>query len=374
MSRRSPRVLVVTPTYTHPQDQGNAARVHAFARQLQRRGIAVDLLYFVLAGLTDDGLYQMQQQWNAVHLLEKRPHKQQSFASHWGLDDWCPDALVERVRALNAANRYDAVVVNYVWLSACFEGVHDSLRILDTHDLFGDRASLALSAGLEPSWFFTTVAEESRGLDRADLVVAIQSDEARLLAQRTRSPVVTAGHLIDPVPALERPSSAAPVFGYFGSSNPWNVASARALDAALVAGQSSATWAMAGSVCEKVGQMASRPLRLGRVDHPSDFYDMVDCVLNPMTSGTGLKIKTIEALAYGRPVIGTDQAFAGLPASHEAHRLPDPAAMVPAIEAFADNESWRRELAMASRDVWREYTWVTETQYDELAKAIRAYS
>ncbi|WP_292052422.1 MULTISPECIES: glycosyltransferase [unclassified Brevundimonas] len=371
---RAPRVLLVSPTYTHPQDQGNSARIHAFARQLKRRGIEVDLLYFVLAGLTDDGLYQMQQEWNAVHLLDKLPHRQQSFASHWGLDDWCPDALVSRVRALTAQNRYSAVIVNYVWLSGCFEAVHDSLRILDTHDLFGDRARLAIDAGLEPSWFFTTVEEERRGLDRADLVLAIQDEEERILAARTKARVQIAGHLIDAIPAIERPYTDNPVFGYFGSANPWNIASARALDRALVAPQSTARWAVAGSVCQNVGTLQSHPITLGRVNHPSDFYDMVDCVLNPMTAGTGLKIKTIEALAYGRPVMGTDQAFVGLPARHEAHVLADPDAMVQAMAAYSQNSRYRDELAVASREVWREYTSVTETQYDALANAIRANS
>ncbi|WP_242912263.1 glycosyltransferase [Brevundimonas pishanensis] len=370
---KNPRILIVTPTYTHPQDQGNSARIHAFATQLQRRGIEIDVLYFVLDGLRDESLHPMQAQWNAVHLLPQMPHKQQSFASHWGLDDWCPDTLISRVRALNAANQYAAVIVNYVWLSGCFEGVHDSLRILDTHDLFGDRARIAAAAGLEPSWFFTTVDEEQRGLDRADLVLAIQDQEEAALAARTTSRVMTVGHLINALPALDRPQSDQPVFGYFGSANPWNVASVRALDKALAERGSTARWAMAGSVSRKVPDLRTSPINLGRVDQVSDFYDMVDCVLNPMTAGTGLKIKTIEALAHGRPVMGTDQAFAGLPALHEGHRLSDPDAMVAAMDAYCESRSYRDELALASRAVWREYTSLTETQYDALAKAIRAY-
>ena len=369
-----PRVLIVTPTYTHPQDQGNSARVHAVGRQLQRRGIDVDVLYFVLGGLSDAGLYQMQQEWNAVHLLPKLPHKQQSFASHWGLDDWCPEALVNRVRALTATHNYAAVIVNYVWLSGCFEGVHDSLKILDTHDLFGGRAQIASDAGLEPSWYFTTVEEESRGLDRADLVLAIQDREEAVLASRTVTKVSTLGHLVDAVPALPRLPTGSPLFGYFGSANPWNLASAKALDQALAANGSQARWAIAGSVCDRLETLASSPVRLGRVDHASDFYDMIDCVLNPMTAGTGLKIKTIEALAYGRPVMGTEQAFVGLPAHHECHALADPDAMSAAMDLYIHSQAYRDELATASHQVWQEYTSVTQTQYDALANAIRAYA
>lgn len=370
--KRTPRVLLISPAYTHPQDQGNAARVHAFGRELQRRGIAVELLYFVLAGLTDDGLYQMQQQWDAVHLVPKIPHKPQSHAAHWGLDDWCPDSLLAKVRALSLTQRYDAVVVNYVWLSRCFEAVDESLRILDTHDLFGDRATIARRAGLEPSWFFTTIDEEARGLNRADLVIAIQDQEERILRQRTHATVMTAGHVVDDVPALQRTDNSRPLFGYFGSGNPWNVASIRTLDDALHQSPEPLDWAIAGSVCDRVPDLRTSPVRLGRVHEPCDFYDAVDCVLNPMTAGTGLKIKTIEALAYGRPVIGTDQAFIGLPAVHDAHRLQSADDMAASMRAFMRQRLYRDELTLASRRLWGEYRSITRTQYDALANAIRA--
>ncbi|MFC7539079.1 hypothetical protein ACFQU2_05880 [Siccirubricoccus deserti] len=50
----------------------------------------------------------------------------------------------------------------YVWMSAVLEAVPDALRLLDTHDLFGDRHLAAHALGVDPSWFFTTVAEEAR--------------------------------------------------------------------------------------------------------------------------------------------------------------------------------------------------------------------
>lgn len=42
-------------------------------------------------------------------------------------------------------------------------------------------------------------------------------------------------------------------------------------------------------------------------------YSAARCVFAPMISGTGISIKTIEALALGKPFVGTSKAFRGMP-------------------------------------------------------------
>ena len=62
-----------------------------------------------------------------------------------------------RSRDLHRRGRHDAVLVHYVWMSRVLEGIGGgALRVLDTHDLFGDRHLAAREQGLDPSWFFTT--------------------------------------------------------------------------------------------------------------------------------------------------------------------------------------------------------------------------
>jgi glycosyltransferase involved in cell wall biosynthesis len=54
--------------------------------------------------------------------------------------------------------------------------------------------------------------------------------------------------------------------------------------------------------------------RGGRRDGHEEAQAHADFLLsiNPMPSGTGLKIKTVEAMACGRPVVATPAACAGL--------------------------------------------------------------
>jgi len=43
------------------------------------------------------------------------------------------------------------------------------------------------------------------------------------------------------------------------------------------------------------------------------YYRAARCVIAPMMSGSGISIKTIEALALGKPFVGTSKAFRGMP-------------------------------------------------------------
>ena len=50
----------------------------------------------------------------------------------------------------------------------------------------------------------------------------------------------------------------------------------------------------------------------GFVDDLGQYYESADFVINPVRLGSGMKTKTIEALMYGKTIIGTQEAFAGM--------------------------------------------------------------
>ncbi|TCZ66880.1 glycosyltransferase family protein [Roseicella aquatilis] len=370
---RAPRILVVSPAPSHPADQGNSARIQAMGAALMARGITCDFLYYATEGCSPAQREAMAGFWHRLHVLPPVPTGGMGLPGLWAIDDWCDISLVEQVVALQRQWRYDAVLVNYVWMSRVLEAVPDAFRIIDTHDLFGDRHLVALEAGIDPSWFFTTVAEEGRGLARADLVIAIQDEEAVTLRGRSPTPVVTLGHLppLRFLESLPRRQVRAP-FGYFGSANPWNVASVRAMDA-LLAAEEGLSWLLAGRILRRRDLvLASAPQRLEQVPEPEVFYAAVDCVLNPMVPGTGLKIKTVEALAHGLPILGTVHAFSGLPAEHRGHRAADIPEMVAMMREWRDSPAFRAELARASRLLALRYAADLSAQQDALAARLRA--
>lgn len=56
-----------------------------------------------------------------------------------------------------------------------------------------------------------------------------------------------------------------------------------------------------------------RPCFVGEVADLAPYYRAASCVIAPMVSGSGTSIKTIEALALGKPFVGTTKAYRGMP-------------------------------------------------------------
>lgn len=50
---------------------------------------------------------------------------------------------------------------------------------------------------------------------------------------------------------------------------------------------------------------------IGYVDSIAELYNSVCCVAIPLFSGGGMKIKTAEAMMFGKTIFGTDEAFEG---------------------------------------------------------------
>jgi polysaccharide biosynthesis protein PslH len=94
------------------------------------------------------------------------------------------------------------------------------------------------------------------------------------------------------------------------------------------------------------------------------YYRAARCVIAPMVSGSGISIKTIEALGLGKPFVGTSKAYRGMPmdrierAGLQAHDSP---------QAFADAISralsYEQSAAIGSR-----------TAYDDLFSKQAAFS
>ncbi|NLE22969.1 MAG: glycosyltransferase, partial [Actinobacteria bacterium] len=82
------------------------------------------------------------------------------------------------------------------------------------------------------------------------------------------------------------------------------------------------------------------------------LYRSADIVLAPLPHGGGTKTKTLEAMAWGLPVIGTPQAFTGLPQLDGRAFVVDPLDSLQVtrrIGALRDDPELRLELGLAAR-------------------------
>ena len=68
--------------------------------------------------------------------------------------------------------------------------------------------------------------------------------------------------------------------------------------------------AIIGRVCKHIGEYNNID-KIMFVENLADYYNKSRVAICPMLEGTGIKIKVVEALSYGLPVIGTEKAIDG---------------------------------------------------------------
>ncbi|MCJ2080626.1 glycosyltransferase [Methylobacterium sp. J-090] len=379
-----PTVLVVAPMPAFPTSAGNRRRLVTTCESLARGGFAVDLAYFA----HEDQIYRRFGQHPPTDAAAMARTFQRTFrieprmavplrtrAHHFGIDDWCPDELVDFVAWYCAAHpETRAVLVNYVFLSRCLRAVPPGiLTLIDTHDRFADRQAQYRPFRAEPNFFYTDVAGEAAGLDRADIVLAIQAEEAAHFAEITRARV----HLLPPRFPERRPFRAPERLariGFIGHGNDPNLFSIRRFAEAW-----SADWVpgrpilmIAGEICTSLGKAPRPGIELaGYVERLEDFYDRVDLVVAPMLMGSGLKMKVAEALSFGAPVIGTGIGFEGFSPRVPAHRCGTVAEVKLAVLALQDDTAGLKALTDACALLFAGYNEVTRTGEETFLARLR---
>jgi glycosyltransferase involved in cell wall biosynthesis len=367
------KILVVSPTPTHPTTAGNRARILSLTDLLRADGHAVHFAYVPFEAASAEAM----RAWfgaGRFHALPYRPPRTMTSVpvrvrrkmlrlagretGHlWRLDDWYDDSLQGELAALHAAHAFDCVFVEYVFMSKALDAFPAALlKVLDTHDRFALRHRAYLAAGRPPQWFSTTADEEAAGLARADVVLAIQDEEAgafrrQLVGAATR--VVTVGHLLD----LRRrvAPAAGPAAVFLASDNPINVDAARFFMSEVLprvrAARPGFTLVLAGDVCDRVPD-GPGVRKLGRVDAVEDAFARGAVAVNPVRLGTGINVKLLESLAAGLPTVCSRSGARGIDRPGDGMLVVpdrDPAAMARAVGSVLADPALADRLAAGGR-------------------------
>ncbi len=231
---------------------------------------------------------------------------------------FCHDVLIESLLHLQRANRPVIFYVNYIFMTrwlALMDRRHRSF--VDMHDLFSSKADKVTRFGIKDS-LSLPVETEGRLLSRADAIVAIQCLEAevvrRMLPDRT---VLTVGVDFDFPERLIPPASGYNVL-VVGSGNQINRKGLadflRFAWPRIRAVVPKADLRIAGKIGESTLQGLDGVTILGPVPDLANEYKAAKVVINPTIAGTGLKVKTIEALVHSRDIVVWPNGADGLPA------------------------------------------------------------
>lgn len=377
---RGGKVLLVTEIPFWSRDTGAAQRIATLCDQIHSSGFDLHVFFANHVAREDRELITASHPGLEVHgvslITEARRGVRRRIGTLVGRTGLGPSSLpaplqrpwiAERSAAfqrLCKKLRPSVVLVEYLVSGYLIDGLAvalpEILRIVDTIDVLSER-SRRFSAEALYAPLLITPEEETEGLRRFDVLLAIQDEEAaqlRTLCPSRRVLTVGHGHLLDPIPP--RAGNAAPALLFLGSAAEHNRLAVRfLLDEVWLRVRRQAPDAellIAGGICGLLQDTSLPGVRLlGRVAQPRDAYTQADVVINPALIGSGLKIKNVEALCHGMPLVSTTAAAEGMrDGAGTAFIIGDDAAALAddVARLFADTPL-RRQLAGAALDYAR---------------------
>lgn len=220
---------------------------------------------------------------------------------------------VKGVKHLVETGGFDAVLTPYFNRDWMVEHINPRvLRIVDTHDCQSQRTRSFAAQGLVPT-FPMTPEEEGAKLDEYDIALALSDADQAEFAAITTTPVVTAPFRLPPNPIYSVRETAGEVMFIAAKSDVNDMTLAYLLEQVLPLVPRTLTLHVVGNVT--VPDICPDNIKLVRhldVEDLAWIYRAVDLALNPTYAGGGIKTKTLEAIAYGVPVITSDEGARGL--------------------------------------------------------------
>lgn len=404
LSEKNPakkRLICVSHFLPYPCRAGNEYRLHKMLSWLQDEEFEI---YPVICPLNDDDVcssllaeaYSMypnilflKRDGTLTHRFDgqisihkvnlKQPHLKFNSKLPSISSNFCPNHLLDFLVELDLLVRPTVFFVNYVFMTKIFQFIRPTtLKIVDTHDVFSTKETKVLPFGIEDNSSLTS-QQESELLNEADLIIAIHSQDKEILHQLVpKKQIVTVGidfNITHPILEYIDP----PVVLLVASDNACNV---KGLNDFLRFSWPIITRAVPEAELRIVGSVGDSFLhsgdpsviKFGKVESLSDFYSQARVVINPAVAGTGLKIKSVEALCHLRPLVTWPSGVDGMGNEiirfcHVAHNWYEFACHV--IKLCRD-QSHMQSLLANSDIIHHKYS--TKNNYQKLANCLSVFS
>jgi succinoglycan biosynthesis protein ExoO len=211
----------------------------------------------------------------------------------------------------------NVLLLDYAFLTPCIQHVKraDIPSIVVMHDLFSARTSLFHNLKKVDSAAQISEADEMALLSAADLVVAIQADEAAIVRDRLPGQrVVVSPMAVQPVDQAHVGDPDSLLF--VGSNTAPNIDALQWLIEEIWPNiqvhRPSSRLLVAGSVAWSYSLRVPGVEYLGVVSDLGALYRRAGIVVSPLRVGSGLKVKLVEAMGWGKAVVATSITAQGV--------------------------------------------------------------
>ncbi len=226
----------------------------------------------------------------------------------------------------NLAEWADTIILEYpFWALTVADICHqyNTQLVVTAHDILAQQLAPATLTGK------IALAEEIKALKQADHLICVSNNDQEFLKQYKLSSTVIPNpvnldqdifekyteklFLETPFKKIDKPFCL-----FVGSQHQPNIEAVKviqqiAADFSSYYSDISCQFLIVGSCWEP--EEKNNFIALGKVSDQdlSNLYHHADLILSPILSGTGSSLKTVEAMAYGKVVLGTTVAFRGYP-------------------------------------------------------------
>lgn len=317
------RVLLVTDIPFWAGGLGSHMRIRHLVAELRKHALVRVFFFGSISPLraqelSDSGLEDVVISYKHYEAPRTPGSPRSGFPRIPGLESRRHDSFFDSLRTyLDTQPAFDSAILEYLWMGYLADALPAStLRILDTHDFMSMREYRFASSNERPS-ISITMKEELSVLDRMDVVLAIQYEEARAMASYLRRAVVLCcpyGVATEAMPASPPASRKELVLGFVAAESVANRAAIQwFIDNVMPCLEGiDVRLHVYGGVCAKVRDVPPSVEMRGFVDDVEDVYRECDVMINPVIHGGGIKIKSIEALSRGKPLIASPEGAVGI--------------------------------------------------------------
>lgn len=206
-------------------------------------------------------------------------------------------------------NDYDYIFINYAsWASLVEKNYYTkkSIKIIDTHDFITAQLQ-------EKNKIGKSFTEEIRRISLFDIALAISVEEQYIFSQFCKNRIVLAPMMLDKPENIQSNNTKSFDLIYVASDNIHNQKSAAwFFKNVYPLLPSSVKICVIGQINEHLHIKASNIVAVNFVENLSAYYLNAKVALCPMLTGTGTKIKVVEALSYSLPIVCNTRGIDGL--------------------------------------------------------------
>ena len=316
------KILYFYPENPTTSNQGNNARAFALLQYFKNRNHKIDYIGIASKSFSEVDLEAIKN----VNLIEngfllkrdKRISKTFSYLFTYAI----PNKLKGRIRDFDRTrfghknqfskiledNQYDYIIISYAyWAELIRENKHlkEAKLIIDTHDFLASQFQNQKRFNLGK--YFN---KEVELLNLFQKIWVISSDENYVFSQFVSSDVITIPHALEVKFQLNSTKKYDLV--YVASSNEHNVKSAKwFFEEVYPKLNTTLSICVVGKINEYIPELPN-VTKIHFLEDLNQVYSESRVAICPMLSGTGLKIKVVEALSYGLPVVCNPRGIDGL--------------------------------------------------------------